>query len=82
MCGKWPTFFFTVGTVSIGVASSFAAGIHWLLWPLEGLMIVVISRNCPSLAGKINMSFLYLVSESVGSLSSPLKGPKAKRLEA
>lgn len=39
VCGKWPTFFFTVGTVSIGVASSFAAGFHWLLWPLEGLMI-------------------------------------------
>lgn len=41
VCGKWPTFFFTVGTVSIGVVSAFAAGLHWLLWPLEGLMIMV-----------------------------------------
>ena len=41
VCGKWSTFFFTFGTVSIGVVSSLAAGLHWMLWPLEGLMIMV-----------------------------------------
>ena len=49
VCGKWPTFFFTVGTVSIGVVSSLAAGLHWMLWPLEGLMIMVsLKRHVPS----------------------------------
>lgn len=39
--GKWPTFFFTVGTVSVGVVSSYLAGLHWMLWPLQAFMLTV-----------------------------------------
>ncbi len=46
--GKWPTFLFTLGTVSIGVVSSYLAGLHRMLWPLEAIMIVV--RSAPLLA--------------------------------
>ena len=39
--GKWLTFLFTAVTIAIGAASSYAVGLHWLLWPLEALMIIV-----------------------------------------
>lgn len=44
--GRWPTFLFTLGTVSVGVVSSYLAGLHWMLWPLQALMVVVSSVVC------------------------------------
>ncbi len=39
--GKWPTFGFTMATIFVGTVSSYLIGLNKLLWPLEGLMIMV-----------------------------------------
>ncbi|XP_064382251.1 uncharacterized protein LOC135331124 [Halichondria panicea] len=40
VCGKWPTFLAVLATVLVGVVSSYAMGLHRLLWPLEAVMIL------------------------------------------
>lgn len=38
--GKWVTFIIVCVTVLVGVVSSYALKTNWLLWPLQGLMIM------------------------------------------
>ena len=45
--GKWPTFFFAVGTVSVGVVFSYLARLHWMLWPLQAFMLAVSTLFVP-----------------------------------
>ncbi len=39
--GKKPTLAFIVSTILVGMVSSFWIGLHYMLWPLEVIMLVV-----------------------------------------
>eukprot|EP00731_Ephydatia_muelleri_P011078 Em0005g1664a len=40
VCGKWKTFAVTVVTVAVGAVSSYVTGLHWLLWPMEAILLL------------------------------------------
>ena len=61
--GKWLTLLFVCATVAVGVVSSYLVGLHWMLWPLQALMIAVSRHIQPALSLSMYDAFLlYKVS--------------------
>lgn len=65
--GKWTTFLFVLATVLVGGASSYQIGSHWLLWPLEVLVVM-------------SLLLQLLVSREPGPLKEGEKKPKSHKL--
>lgn len=40
VCGKWKTFVISLVTVAVGAVSSYLTGLYWMLWPVEGVLLL------------------------------------------
>ncbi len=78
VCGKWPTFLAVLATVLVGVFSSYAMELHWLLWPLEAVMILVCSLLLVCLSLFLYTHVTNIPTECPGVVPTTVEGAKAQ----